>query len=69
MRHMTGNFPVDGTKSELIWDQVTPFDEIPLLVNPNSGWVVSANQDPFRASAIADNLKRSDYSKTLGYRN
>ena len=58
--------PVDGTKSELIWDQVTPFDEIPLLVNPNSGWVVSANQDPFRASAIADNLKRSDYSKTLG---
>ena len=58
--------PVDGTKSELIWDQVTPFDEIPLLVNPNSGWIVSANQDPFRASAIADNLKRSDYSKTLG---
>ena len=58
--------PVDGTKSELIWDQITPFDEIPLLVNPNSGWIVSANQDPFRVSAITDNLKRSDYSKTLG---
>jgi acyl-homoserine-lactone acylase len=27
---------------------------------------VSANQDPFRVSAITDNLKRSDYSKTLG---
>ncbi len=49
--------PVDGTKSELIWDQITPFDEIPLLVNPNSGWIVSANQDPFRVSAITDNLK------------
>ena len=58
--------PVDGTKSELIWDQITPFDEIPLLVNPNSGWIASANQDPFRVSAITDNLKRSDYSKTLG---
>ena len=58
--------PVDGTKSELIWDQITPFDEIPLLVNPNSGWIVSANQDPFRVSAITDNLKRSGYSKTLG---
>ena len=58
--------PVDGTKSELIWDQITPFNEIPLLVNPNSGWIVSANQDPFRVSAITDNLKRSDYSKTLG---
>jgi acyl-homoserine-lactone acylase len=59
-------YPVDGTKSELIWDQITPFNEIPLLVNPNSGWIVSANQDPFRVSAITDNLKRSDYSKTLG---
>ena len=58
--------PVDGTKSSLIWDQITPFEEIPLLVNPNSGWVASANQDPFRASAISDNLKRSDYAKTLG---
>ncbi len=60
------SLPVDGTKSSLIWDQVTPFEEIPLLVNPNSGWVASANQDPFRASAITDNLKRSDYAKTLG---
>ena len=60
------SLPVDGTNSELIWDEITPFDEIPLLVNPKSGWIVSANQDPFRASAIADNLKRSDYSPTLG---
>ena len=58
--------PVDGTNSALIWDEITPFDEIPLLINPNSGWIVSANQDPFRASAIKDNLNRSDYSKTLG---
>lgn len=60
------SLPVDGTNSELIWDEITPFNEIPLLVNPKSGWIVSANQDPFRASAIADNLKRSDYSPTLG---
>ena len=58
--------PVDGTNSTLIWNEITPFDEIPLLINPNSGWIVSANQDPFRASSIKDNLKRSDFSKTLG---
>ena len=58
--------PVDGTNSALIWNEITPFDEIPLLINPNSGWVVSANQDPFRASSIKDNLKRSDFSETLG---
>ena len=58
--------PVDGTDSKLIWNQITPFEQIPLLVNPNSGWIVSANQDPFRASAIKDNLNRDDYSPTLG---
>ena len=58
--------PVDGTNSTLIWNEITPFDEIPLLINPNSGWIVSANQDPFRASSLKDNLKRSDFSKTLG---
>ncbi|MFL2700136.1 MAG: penicillin acylase family protein [Gammaproteobacteria bacterium] len=28
--------------------------------------MVSANQDPFRASALSDNLNRDDYSPTLG---
>jgi penicillin amidase/acyl-homoserine-lactone acylase len=58
--------PVDGTNSLLIWDKITPFEEIPLLTNPSSGWIASVNQDPFRASAVKDNLKRSNYSSTLG---
>jgi penicillin amidase/acyl-homoserine-lactone acylase len=58
--------PVDGTNSLLIWDKITPFDKIPLLTNPSSGWIASVNQDPFKASAVKDNLKRSDYSSTLG---
>ena len=60
------SLPVDGTDSSLIWDTVTPFEEIPLIMNPKNGWVVSANQDPFRASALSDNLNRDDYSPTLG---
>ena len=58
--------PVDGTNSLLVWDMITPFEEIPLLTNPSSGWIASVNQDPFRASAVKDNLKRSNYSSTLG---
>jgi penicillin amidase/acyl-homoserine-lactone acylase len=58
--------PVDGTNSLLIWDKITPCEEIPLLTNPSSGWIASVNQDPFRASAVKDNLKRSNYSSTLG---
>ena len=57
---------VDGTNSELIWNEIVPFKEIPLLINPKSGWLVSTNQDPFKVTSEEFNLDRSNYSKTLG---
>ena len=36
---------IDGTKSELIWDSLVGFDEIPQLLNPSSGWIANTNQD------------------------
>ena len=58
--------PVDGTKSSLIWDKKVPLRQLPLIINPNSGWLNSTNQDPFKVTSKNDNLKRSDYSSTLG---
>ena len=40
--------PVDGTKSSLIWDKKVPLRQLPLIINPNSGWLNSTNQDPFK---------------------
>ena len=57
---------IDGTKSELIWEDYVTFDEIPRLKNPSSGWIASTNQDPFKVTNKRDNLMPDDYSSTLG---
>ncbi len=55
-----------GDRSELIWDAYHPLSAMPLYHNPPSGWVLSANQTPFDATTLADNLRPSDYSATFG---
>ena len=57
---------IDGTRSELIWNQYVDFEAIPQLTNPDSGWIASTNQDPFQVTAVKDNLQASQYSPTLG---
>jgi penicillin amidase/acyl-homoserine-lactone acylase len=44
-----------GDRSDLIWDEVLPFDALPQVVNPASGFVHSANQTPFAVSGEGDN--------------
>ena len=60
------SLPVDGTDSSLIWHEKVPLKELPLIINPDSGWLVSTNQDPFRVTSETSNLNREDYSQTLG---
>ena len=58
--------PVDGTKSALIWNKLVPLEQLPLIINPTSGWLASNNQDPFKVTSEESNLNPEDYSKTLG---
>lgn len=44
-----------GDRSDLVWDDVLPFDALPQVVNPASGFVHSANQTPFAVSGEGDN--------------
>ena len=60
---------IDGTKSELIWDSLVGFDEIPQLLNPSSGWIASTNQDPFKVTDPSDNLNPKDFSPYLRFAN
>ena len=57
---------IDGTDSQFIWSEIEPFNSLPLIINPESGWLVSANQDPFKVTSVESNLDRNDYSHTLG---
>ena len=48
-RTYAGDVPVDGSTGANEWDGFIPFDELPQSYNPGSGFVITANQNPFPA--------------------
>ncbi len=57
-----------GDRSELIWEGYLPFDRVPKLFDPVSGFVYNANNTPFSATDGPDNLRPEDFSPTMGLR-
>lgn len=55
-----------GDRSDLIWREEWGFDETPHVVNPKSGFVVSMNHTPFRATADPENPRRGDFPTEAG---
>lgn len=48
-RNYQSGLPVDGSSGEFEWDGYIPFEQLPSAYNPPDGYVVTANQNPFRA--------------------
>jgi penicillin G amidase len=42
-----GDLPADGSQDSCEWKGLVPFEEMPELYNPESGIIVTANQNPF----------------------
>ena len=71
-----GQFPVPGDSSEYGWEGYIPYDELPTVVNPESGWIATANNEvvgdeypyyltdywaqPYRYERIAELLEAKD---------
>ena len=55
---------VDGTSSELIWNDYLPFEALPQYTNPSSGFVQNANDPPW-TSTYPPMLKAQDYPAYL----
>ena len=55
-----------GDRSDLIWHGYLPFDRVPQIWNPKSGYVFNSNNTPFEATGSADALKPADFSPTMG---
>jgi acyl-homoserine-lactone acylase len=55
-----------GDRSDLIWHGYLPFERVPQIWNPKSGYVFNSNNTPFQATAVQDALKPADYSITMG---
>ena len=57
---------IPGDRSELIPTAIVPFDRLPQLWNPKSGFVFNSNNTPFQATDPADDLKARDYPAWMG---
>jgi penicillin amidase/acyl-homoserine-lactone acylase len=57
---------VRGDRSELIWTEHVPFDDLPHTIDPPSGFVFSVNHTPFRATDGPGSPDPAKFSKTLG---
>ncbi len=55
-----------GDRSDLIWHGYLPFDRVPQIWNPKSGYVFNSNNTPFQATGVEDALKPADFSATMG---
>ena len=55
-----------GDRSELIWEDYEPSENIPFLVNPPSGFVFNANNTPFDATAPEDDFDAGDFPDLVG---
>ena len=49
-----------------LWKKTLPFDRVPALVNPRSGYVMNANNSPWVAAGPGDELDPATFSPLLG---
>ncbi len=55
-----------GTTSETLWTEYLPFEQLPQVLNPASGFVQNCNSTPFQTTVGPENPRPQDYSPTLG---
>jgi penicillin amidase/acyl-homoserine-lactone acylase len=57
---------VPGNTSRTLWTQYLPFERLPLVKNPPSGFVQNCNGTPFRTTTGKGNPDPADYPASLG---
>ena len=55
-----------GDRSDLIWTRYLPFNRVPQIWNPKSGYVFNSNNTPFQATGPEDALKPADFPASMG---
>lgn len=55
-----------GDRADLIWKEYLPFDQVPALVNPESGFVFNANNTPYDATDGPDDLRADEFPAFMG---
>ena len=59
---------VIGDTSSLILDDYHPYEDLPKLLNPPSGYLFNTNNSPFNSTSKEYNLLEDDFISTFSYR-
>ncbi len=57
---------IDGSTGATLWDSYLPFENLPMVFNPASGFVQNCNNTPFATTIGDDNPKENNYPPELG---
>ena len=55
-----------GDDPRLVWTDYHALDDLPMVINPESGFVINANNTPFEASAERDDPKPEQFPPEMG---
>ena len=55
-----------GTSSETLWTEYLPFDQLPQVSNPPSGFIQNANSSPYRTTTGSGNPDEMNFPPMLG---
>lgn len=58
--------PVRGDVSATLWTDYLPFERLPRVVDPASGFIQNANSSPYRTTLGDGNPRREEYPERLG---
>jgi acyl-homoserine-lactone acylase len=57
---------VPGDRSDLIWRAELPFDDLPMVIDPASGFVVNMNHTPFAATSAEESPRPEAFPPEAG---
>lgn len=57
---------VPGDRSDLVWQDFEPFNALPHMIDPASGYVLEANHSPFVVTGTDDDPDPADYPARFG---
>ncbi len=55
-----------GNTSETLWTEYLPFEQLPQVLNPTSGFIQNCNSSPYRTTVGPENPQPEQFSPTLG---